>query len=129
MSSIRNKRFTIRSSGNSTRDYVYVEDVVNAYVSLMNKLIKYPSQIRIYNVSSKYNYSVIEIVNMILQYMNCLHLKPIITNKSKKEINFQRLNYSKIKKELKWKPRTNIKIGLNKTIKWYKDYYKFLIKM
>ena len=129
MSSIRNKRFTIRSSGNSTRDYVYVEDVVNAYVSLMNKLIKYPSQIRIYNVSSKYNYSVIEIVNMILKYMNCLHLKPIITNKSKKEINFQRLNYSKIKKELKWKPQTNIKTGLNKTIKWYKDYYKFLIKM
>ena len=128
LSSLKKKRFIIRSSGKSTRDYVYVEDVVKAYISLMNKLIKLPNQIKIYNVSSKFNYSVIEIVNMILKTMNCNHLKPIISNTSKKELNFQRLSYLKIKKELKWEPRTNIKIGLSKTIKWYKLYYKFLIK-
>ena len=128
LSSIKNKRFTIRSSGKSTRDYVYVEDVVKAYISLMNKLIRSPNEMKIYNVSSKFNYSVMEIVNMILKTMNCLHLKPIILNNSKKEINFQRLNYSKIKKELNWKPQTGIKLGLTKTIKWYKEYYKFLIK-
>ena len=128
LSSIKNKRFTIRSSGKSTRDYVYVEDVVKAYISLMNKLIRSPNEMKIYNVSSKFNYSVIEIVNMILKTMNCLHLKPIILNNSKKELNFQRLNYSKIKKELNWKPQTGIKLGLTKTIKWYKEYYKFLIK-
>ena len=102
---------------------------MKAYISLMNKLIKLPNQIKIYNVSSKFNYSVIEIVNMILKTMNCNHLKPIISNTSKKELNFQRLSYLKIKKELKWEPRTNIKIGLSKTIKWYKLYYKFLIKI
>lgn len=128
LSSLKNKRFTIRSSGKSTRDYVYVEDVVKAYISLMNKLIKSPGQLKTYNVSSKFNYSVIEIVNMILKTMNCLHLKPIILNTSKREINFQRLNYSKIKKELKWKPQIDIKIGISRTIKWYKEYYKFLIK-
>ena len=121
LSSIKNKRFTVRSSGKSTRDYVYVEDVVNAYISLMNKLIRSPNQIKIYNVSSKFNYSVIEVVNMILKKMDCFHLKPIILNTSKKEINFQRLNYLKIKKELNWKPKTDIKLGLNKTIKWYKE--------
>ena len=84
LSSLKNKRFTIRSSGKSTRDYVYVEDVVKAYISLMNKLIKSPGQLKTYNVSSKFNYSVIEIVNMILKTMNCLHLKPIILNTSKK---------------------------------------------
>ena len=128
LSSNKKKRFTVRSSGKSTRDYVYVEDVVNAYISLMNKLIRSPNQIKIYNVSSKFNYSVIEVVNMILKKMDCFHLKPIILNTSKKEINFQRLNYLKIKKELNWKPKTDIKLGLNKTIKWYKEYYKFLAK-
>ena len=128
LSSLKNKKFTIRSSGKSTRDYVYVEDVVKAYISLMNKLIRSPGQLKTYNVSSKFNYSVIEIVNMILKTMNCSHLKPIILNISKREINFQRLNYSKIKKELKWKPQIDIKIGISRTIKWYKEYYKFLIK-
>ena len=46
---------------------MFVDDVVKAYISLMNKLIRFPNQIKIYNVSSKFNYSVIEIVNMILK--------------------------------------------------------------
>ena len=128
LSSIKNKKFTIRSNGKSTRDYVFVDDVVKAYISLMNKLIRFPNQIKIYNVSSKFNYSVIEIVNMILKIMDCSHLKPIILNSSKKEINFQRLNFSKIKKELNWRPQTDIKIGIRRTIEWYREYYKFLIK-
>lgn len=126
LSSIENKRLTIRSSGKSTRDYVYVEDVVEAYISLMKKLIRSQNQIRIYNVSSKFNYSVIQIVNMILKTMNCLHLKPIILNCSKKELKFQRLNYSKIQKELKWKPKTKIQEGIKKTVNWYRRYYTFL---
>lgn len=126
LSSIENKRLTIRSSGKSTRDYVYVEDVVEAYISLMKKLIRSQNQIRIYNVSSKFNYSVIQIVNMILKTMNCLHLKPIILNFSKKELKFQRLNYSKIQKELKWKPKTKIQEGIKKTVNWYRRYYTFL---
>jgi CDP-glucose 4,6-dehydratase len=38
ISTIENKRVIIRSDGKSTRDYVFVDDVVNAYILLMNKL-------------------------------------------------------------------------------------------
>src|SRR6056300_1375953 len=93
ISTLENKRFVIRSDGKSTRDYVFVDDAVNAYILLMNKLKNTKLSLRIYNVSSKFNYSVKEIVNMILIEMNSLHKKPIIKNYSKKEINFQRLNY------------------------------------
>ncbi len=128
LSSIKKKRFVIRSSGKSTRDYVYVKDVVTAYTSLMNKLVKSKNKLKIYNVSSKFNYSVIEVVNFILKEMKCVHLKPIIMNNSKQEINFQRLDYSKIKKELNWSPKTDIKRGISETINWYKKYYNFLKK-
>ena len=128
LSSIQNKKFIIRSNGKSTRDYVYVKDVVLAYTSLMKKLIKSKDKLKIYNVSSKFNYSVIQIVNLILKEMNCLHLKPIIRNNSRQEINFQRLNYSKISRELNWFPKTRINKGISETINWYKKYYKFLKK-
>lgn len=126
ISTIKNKRFIIRSDGKSTRDYVYVDDVVDAYVLLMKKLLLSKSMLRIYNVSSKFNHSVKQIVNMILKNMKSLNLKPIVKNYSKKEINFQRLNYSKIKKELRWSPKTKIEEGIIETIRWYKKYYKFL---
>lgn len=126
ISTIKNKRFIIRSDGKSTRDYVYVDDVVDAYVLLMKKLLSSKSILRIYNVSSKFNHSVTQIINMILKNMKSLNLKPIVKNYSKKEISFQRLNYSKIEKELRWRPKTKIEDGIIKTIRWYKKYHNFL---
>tara|TARA_B100000787_G_scaffold87967_1_gene64982 strand:+ start:369 stop:1331 length:963 start_codon:yes stop_codon:yes gene_type:complete len=126
LSTIENKNFTIRSNGKSTRDYVYVEDAVSAYIKVFNKLKDSNDELKIYNVSSKFNYSVLAIINMILKKMGNLRLKPIILNNSKQELNFQRLNYSKIQRELKWKPTTDIEVGIKKTIDWYIKFYKFL---
>jgi dTDP-D-glucose 4,6-dehydratase len=60
--------------------------------------------------------------------MNKKDLKPIITNKSKKEINFQKLNDSKIKKELGWKQKISIIKGLKNTITWYQKNYSLINK-
>ena len=89
LSTIENKNFVIRSDGKSTRDYVFVEDVVEAYLKLFRKLKSSKDNLKIYNVSSKFNYSVLEIVKMILKKMNNTKLMPIILNNSKQELNFQ----------------------------------------
>ena len=126
LSTIENKNFIIRSDGKSTRDYVFVDDVVDAYLKLFKQLKISKDKLKIYNVSSKFNYSVLEIVNMILKKMNNTKLKPIILNNSKQELNFQRLNYSKIQKKLGWKPKTDIGMGIKKTIDWYVKFYNYL---
>ena len=128
LSTIAKKNFAIRSDGKSTRDYVYVEDVVDAYIKLFNKLKTSKNNLKIYNVSSKFNYSVKKIVKMILKIMNKENLEPTVLNNSKQELNFQRLNYSKIQRELKWKPKTNINKGLIQTIDWYIKNYRFFRK-
>ncbi|MFL2878821.1 MAG: NAD-dependent epimerase/dehydratase family protein [Candidatus Pelagibacter sp.] len=121
LSTIKNQRLKIRSSGKLIRDYLYVDDAVKAYFMIMNKLKNTNSKILIYNVGSKDNLSVIKLVNMILGLMKRKDLKPIILNKSKKELKLQKLNDNKIRKELKWRQSITIKKGLNKTINWYKE--------
>ena len=121
LSTIKNQRLKIRSSGKLIRDYLYVDDAVKAYFMIMNKLKNSNSKILIYNVGSKDNLSVIKLVNMILSLMKRKDLKPIILNKSKKELKLQKLNDNKIRKELKWRQSITIKKGLNKTINWYKE--------
>ena len=70
---------------------LYVDDAVNAYYMIMKTLEKYKNKkLLIYNVGSKYNLSVLQLVNLILDLMKKKHLKPIIMNKSKQEINFQK---------------------------------------
>ena len=121
LSTLKNQSLRVRSSGKLIRDYLYVDDAVKAYFMIMNKLKNSNSKILIYNVGSKDNLSVIKLVNMILSLMKRKDLKPIILNKSKKELKLQKLNDNKIRKELKWRQSITIKKGLNKTINWYKE--------
>jgi len=53
---------------------------------------------------------------------------PKILNNSKQELNFQRLNYSKIQRQLGWRPKTDIGKGIKETINWYVKFYNFLKK-
>ena len=129
MSALNNKKLKIRSSGKLVRDYLYITDAVDAYYMIMKNLkLNNSKNLLIYNVGSKDNMSVIKLVNLILSLMNKKHLKPIILNKSKKELIFQKLNYSKIKRELNWKQKVTIKKGLRYTINWYTKNYSILNK-
>ena len=121
LSTMKNQRLKIRSSGKLIRDYLYVDDAVKAYFMIMNKLKNKNSNTLIYNVGSRDNLSVIKLVEMILTLMNRRDLKPIILNKSKKELKFQKLNDNKIRKELGWKQSITINKALKKTINWYKE--------
>ena len=116
---IENKPPIIRSNGKLRRDYIYVEDIADAYKKLMNKMIKSNKKLFIYNIGSNTNLSVLSLTSKITKLMN-VNIKPKILNKSKIEIPSQKLNYSKIKKELKWRPKTKINEGLKNTIEWYR---------
>ncbi len=120
INSIRKQKLKIRSNGKLTRDYLYVEDAAEAYCLVMNKLIKSKKEkLLIYNVSSKFNSNVVNLVKKIQSKINGKY-NYSIANTSAQEIKKQKLDYSKITKELGWKPKTNLAKGLTKTIKWYK---------
>ena len=98
----------------------FIDDASNAYFLTFKKLINSKKKLLIYNVGSKDNLNVIEMVNLILKKMKKEYLKPIIKNISKKEIVNQRLNYKKIAQEVNWKPKIKLLRGIDLTIKWYR---------
>ena len=126
ISALMNKNIIIRSNGKLIRDYLHVNDAANAYFLLMKKLLNTKQNLRIYNVGSKYNLSVLDLVKIILKIINNQKTKIIVKNYSKNEIKFQKLNYNKITKELKWKQKINMDEGLKNTIDWYKQHFNSL---
>ena len=74
----------------------------------------------IYNTASKDNLSSLQLVKKIFKIMNVKE-NFIIKNTSKAEIKNQRLNYNKIKREIKWKPTISLDVGLKRTVNWYKE--------
>ncbi len=124
ISNLKNKEFKIRSNGKLVRDYLYIDDAVNAYYLTMKVLSNKKENLRIYNVGSKYNLKVIEMIKKISFHLK-KDIKLKIVNNSKKEIRSQKLNYKKISKELKWKQKVNLDVGLQRTVEWYRKYINF----
>ena len=120
---LRGKRLLIRSDGKFTRDYVFIEDIVNGYIMLAEKLQKLKLGGEAFNFSDENPLTVIELVNTIFKLVNN-KLNYKILNKAKYEIKHQYLASAKARKMLGWKPKFPILAGLSRTIASYKDYYK-----
>ncbi|MFA6104994.1 MAG: GDP-mannose 4,6-dehydratase [Patescibacteria group bacterium] len=118
---ILGEELVIRSDGKFIRDYVYIKDVVDGYLKLMNNIEKYKGEA--FNFSTGYNYSVLEMVEKIGAVMGKkVNFK--IVNNQKNEIPEQSLNYDKAEKLLNWKSAFTFEEGIKETFEWYKNYLK-----
>lgn len=113
----------IRSDGSFIRDYFYVEDAVDAYICLAEKVEELNLGGQAFNFSNEIQLTVLELVDKILKIMGS-SLKPIILNEGSNEIKHQYLSAKKARDILGWSPKYSIDDGLNKTIDWYKNFLK-----
>lgn len=120
---LRGQKPLIRSDGNYVRDYFYVEDAVEAYLLLAQKLSEDRNLIgEAFNFSNEEPITVIELVNLIIKLMEA-NLTPLILNEASNEIREQYLSSKKARQILKWKPLFSLEEGLNLTINWYKNFF------
>ncbi len=113
----------IRSNGLFIRDYIYVKDVADAYLTLAEKMDDQKIIGECFNFSTDKPYNVIQIVDEIIKLMGATHLKPIIQNNTSHEIPEQHLNSKKSEIMLGWKAKYGVRLGLQETIDWYKNFF------
>ncbi len=104
---------------NTSRDFVFVEDTVEAIIRLSNSKYK---NAEVFNICSGKSIKVSEIVKLISKMLK-KKSEIVIESKrrrpKKSEVNLLLGSNKKIKNKIKWKPKTNLKAGLEKTIKWF----------
>ncbi|WP_286058889.1 GDP-mannose 4,6-dehydratase [Bacillus mojavensis] len=113
----------IRSDGTFVRDYFYIEDAVQAYLLLAEKMEELNLAGEAFNFSNEIQLTVLELVEKILKKMNS-NLKPKVLNQGSNEIKHQYLSAEKARKLLNWAPAYTIDEGLEKTIGWYTEFFK-----
>lgn len=112
----------IRSNGLFTRDYIYIQDVINAYLTLAQALENDDIGGQAFNFGSNRPYNVLEIVDVIQTQMNRKDLRVRMLNQAKAEIKDQTLCSKKAERLLNWRPVYNLAQGIVETIKWYQSY-------
>ena len=105
---------------NGTREFLYVGDAVDAYLSLIENIDKTKGEA--YNIGGGNILSIKDTVQMIIDKVN-KNIDIVYKEKDFPEIFHQYLDSRKIKNDIGWKPKTSIKDGLEKTINFYKKYY------
>jgi len=112
---LKGKRPTIFGSGEQTRDFIFVADVVEALI----KSINYKGKEKIFNVGTGIETSINKLFKLISKILK-KKISPKYAPEKPGEIKRSCLAISKIKKELKWRPKYNLEEGLKETIKWFK---------
>jgi len=114
------ERPVLRSDGRNIRDYIYVSDVVDAYLALAERLNEPEVRGEAFNFSPETRISVLEIVRTITSLMGS-QLEPVVLGTATHEIKEQTLDASKARKRLRWRPQWSLEAGLAETIPWYRS--------
>jgi CDP-glucose 4,6-dehydratase len=120
---LRGERPVIRSDGQFTRDYLYVEDGARAYLLLAEQLAATPALAgEVFNFSYEHPMTVLELVARILDATGST-LEPDVRNDASNEIRDQYLDASKARRMLGWSPAFTFEASLRATVDWYREYF------
>lgn len=124
-SCLSNKDIILRRNGKQTRCYIYIKDIVSAYMSLiLSPIEKIKGQV--FNFGNEDAVSVINLADKIKTLAGNKSSKIIINNNADLEISNQSLDSTKAKEQLNWAPKYSLEKALSETIEWYKTSYSDL---
>ena len=107
------------SSPNFVRDFVFIEDVMDSYVSLTETSDLLGD---IFNIGSGNQHNIGEVVKIVMDLTGKI-VKPewILASKWSEEPDKWEANISKANEYLRWGPKFNLERGLAKTVEWFAE--------
>ena len=107
------------SNRNNVRDFIFIEDVVNAYAAVIKNHNKIKNH-SIFNVGSGKQVSVADVTKIVGS-----DVKWIQSVRPKEPIQIWQADIRKIKRELNWYPQYSLEEGIKKTQKWISENMVF----
>ena len=113
-----NKKLPIHGCGLTRRNFIYIDDVVNA----INIIIAKGQENNIYNIGSADEYNVIEIATILLKMVKGDEENVVNWIEYTKDRNFNDFRYAIDASKLNnigWEKKVSFYDGIKKTIEWY----------
>ncbi len=119
---LEGKAPVLRSDGSLARDYVYVADMVEAYLTLA-ALARDPGITgEVFHFATGTGTTALEIVSQLCELAGNPDLKPVVLNESREERINEPRDISRPLNLLGWSSGTQMQDGLQKTFDWYREF-------
>jgi UDP-glucuronate 4-epimerase len=120
---IENKKINIYNNGNHYRDFTYVDDIIDGTLKiLLSKKKFFKNNFNIFNLGNNIPIKLTKLIYLIENILNKKFTKRYLPLQ-KGDVFKTCADIKKIQSVIKYKPKTNIKIGLQNFINWYRGYY------
>jgi CDP-glucose 4,6-dehydratase len=111
--------FVIRNAGIDSREYVHVDDVVNAYLELLD-YAENNNKYGAFNISSGDIYKTIDLFHLVENAIGT-SVKHEILNSSSLEIKNQVMDSTLLKNETGWLPTKKLENSITEIVHWYQN--------
>jgi CDP-glucose 4,6-dehydratase len=123
LSALQGRPPVIRSDGTLERDYLYVEDAVEAYLAIWGLLEDGRGGGEAFNAGGDRPHSVLEVAELVCRVAGT-GVAPDVrgTGTPPGEITRQWVDSSKLKTMSGWAPEVSLEDGVARTVEWYRRY-------
>ena len=112
---LNNEQAVINGNGRQTRDFVFVEDVVEANLAMMGQETE-----GTYNVGTGVETSINDLFRILVQHTGST-CKEVHGPAKKGEQARSVIDASKLRHELSWEPKMNLSDGLKRTVEYFRE--------
>jgi UDP-glucose 4-epimerase len=112
---LNNEQAVINGNGRQTRDFVFVDDVVEANLAMMGQETQ-----GTYNVGTGVETSINDLFRILIQHTNST-CKEIHGPAKKGEQARSVIDNTKLRHEISWEPRADLSDGLKKTVEYFRE--------
>jgi len=112
---LNSEQAVINGNGRQTRDFVFVEDVVDANLGMMGQETQ-----GTYNVGTGVETSVNDLFRILVQHTGSI-CKEVHGPAKKGEQARSVIDSTKLRHELSWEPKTELSEGLKKTVDYFRE--------
>ena len=111
---LNNNEITVYGDGSQTRSFCYVDDTIDGLIKLMNSNYNMPV-----NIGNPQEKTVLDIAKLVIKLTNSkskIVYKPLPSDDPVK----RKPDIAKAKSIINWTPKTELELGLSKTIEYFK---------
>jgi len=112
---LNNEQAIVNGNGRQTRDFIYVEDVVEANLAVMGQEVQ-----GTYNVGTGEETSINDLLRILISHTNsaCKEVHgPAMSGEQARSV----IDSSKIHQELSWEPKVELREGLKRTVEYFRE--------
>jgi UDP-glucose 4-epimerase len=118
LAALKGETIKVFGDGTQTRDFIYVQDVVEAFISAMNSNIDFG----IFNVGRGKSYSLNEVIAMVSRILDVEVRVKYVENPIKNYVWHTLADTTKAEERLGFKAKVDLEEGIRKIIPYYKKF-------